>query len=104
MKYDWPGNARELENIIEGAVILSEGNTIEPQDLSIPIGRLSMLSGTGLSDGVIGSMISIKNIEKIHIAGVLKNSSWDKNAAAKVLGISLKTLYSKISQYNLTQD
>ena len=43
-------------------------------------------------------------IEKIHIEGVLALVQWNKNTAAKILGISLKTLYTKIQQYNLVKE
>lgn len=44
------------------------------------------------------------DIEKAHINGVLKSVNWNKNIAAKILGISLKTLYTKIRQYDLTKE
>ncbi len=105
-KYDWPGNIRELENVIERAAILCTENTIRVDDLALPLG------GRPVSDqrprdtaGVeIGSAVSISELEKAHIAGVLKLMGWNKNTAAKILGISLKTLYTKIQQYNLTKD
>ena len=103
MKYEWPGNIRELENILEGAAILSKGDVITQKDLNLP---LNIHATTGLKDGqdtVVGSLISMKDIEKIHVAGVLRATQWDKNESARILGISLKTLYSKIAQYNIEQ-
>ena len=46
----------------------------------------------------------MREIEKIHIEGVLRLVQWNKNTAAKILGISLKTLYTKIQQYNLAKE
>jgi two-component system, NtrC family, response regulator AtoC len=107
MKYDWPGNVRELENVIERASILCKENLICVEDISLPIGRRSALmkENKGATNGVqIGSAISIRDIEKAHIAGVLKTVSWNKNTAAQILNISLKTLYTKIQQYNLAKE
>lgn len=105
-KYDWPGNVRELENVIERAAILCHNNVIRVDDLALPIGMRPVVDQTtGGADGapLLGSPVSMREIEKVHIDGVLKAVSWNKNMAAKILGISLKTLYTKIQQYNLTK-
>jgi len=107
IKYDWPGNVRELENVIERASILCKDNLICIEDISLPIGRRpALLKETGgTSTGPqLGSAVSIRDIEKAHIAGVLKTVGWNKNTAAQILSISLKTLYTKIQQYNLTKE
>jgi DNA-binding NtrC family response regulator len=107
MKYDWPGNVRELENVIERAAILCQDNLIRVDDLALPIGARPLLDsmretpGTGVR---LGGAFSMVEIEKAHIDGILKTVNWNKNVAAKILGISLKTLYTKIQQYNLTRD
>jgi DNA-binding NtrC family response regulator len=100
MGYDWPGNIRELENVIERAAILCRDNTIEPQDLSLPTAVMSLPSGAS-GDNKIGMAIPIKEIEHMHIEGVLKAFRGNKSESAKVLGISLKTLYTKIQQYQI---
>lgn len=105
-KYDWPGNIRELENVIERAAILCHNNVIRVDDLALPIGMRPVVEqATGGTDGapLLGSPVSMRDIEKVHIDGVLKAVGWNKNMAAKILGISLKTLYTKIQQYNLTK-
>jgi DNA-binding NtrC family response regulator len=104
MKYDWPGNVRELENVIERASILCKENLICVEDIALPIGKRTgfIKESAGAADGLlIGSAVSVHEIEKVHIAGVLKTVGWNKNTAAQILGISLKTLYTKIQQYNL---
>lgn len=101
--YDWPGNVRELENVLERAAILSKGEVITAQDLALPRIDASAYKTEG-GDSLIGKPITIKEIEKLHIAGVLKSTGWNKNQAAKMLGISLKTLYTKIAQFNLTEE
>ena len=98
--YDWPGNIRELENVIERAAILCTDDTIRPEDLSLP-NAPAALSGGPAGEGKIGTPIPIKEIERIHIEGVLKNMRGNKAESAKVLGISLKTLYTKLQQYQI---
>ena len=107
MKYDWPGNVRELENVVERAAILSQDEQIRVDDLALPIGtRATFDSITSGDSGAvrIGSAARMVDIEKAHIAGVLKSVNWNKNIAAKILDISLKTLYTKIQQFDLTRD
>jgi len=106
MKYDWPGNVRELENVIERASILCKDNHIGVEDIALPIGkRTGLFKEPAFAAGSpqIGSAVSIHEIEKFHIAGVLNTVGWNKNTAAQILSISLKTLYTKIQQYNLTK-
>jgi DNA-binding NtrC family response regulator len=100
MEYDWPGNIRELENVIERAAILCRANAIEPQDLSLPNSPMSLPSG-GRSDNKLGTALPLKEIERLHIEGVLRSFRGNKAEAAKILGISLKTLYTKIQQYQI---
>jgi DNA-binding NtrC family response regulator len=100
MDYDWPGNIRELENVIERAAILCRNDVIEPQDLSLPSTPMA-LPGSNRSDGTIGTAIPLKEIERLHIEEVLKSFRGNKAESAKVLGISLKTLYTKLQQYQI---
>ena len=98
MNYDWPGNIRELENVIERAAILCQDNTIEPRDLSLAGPPLPQ---SGASDKVIGTAVPMKEVERLHIEGVLKSFRGNKTETATVLGISLKTLYTKIQQFQI---
>ncbi len=98
IEYYWPGNVRELENVIERAIILSSGNVIEPQDLVLDYGLQE--EGEGAGGGELARM-SLSDIEKIHIERVLKDCNYNKKNAAEVLGISLRTLYTKIYDYKI---
>jgi DNA-binding NtrC family response regulator len=104
MKYDWPGNVRELENVVERAAILSQDEQIRVDDLALPIGTRATFDSFTSGAVRIGSAARMVDIEKAHIAGVLKSVNWNKNVAAKILDISLKTLYTKIQQFDLTKD
>jgi DNA-binding NtrC family response regulator len=100
MGYDWPGNIRELENVIERAAILCRNHAIEPADLSIP-SMPSTQPGSNRGDDKIGTAIPLKEVERLHIEAVLRSFRGNKAETAKVLGISLKTLYTKIQQYQM---
>ncbi|MGA9405819.1 MAG: sigma-54 dependent transcriptional regulator [Bacteroidota bacterium] len=98
LEYQWPGNVRELENVLERAAILSTDEYIRIKDLVLPRGV-----STEAVSGKIASAVSMKELEREHISGILHQTGWDKNLAAKILGISLKTLYTKIQQYNISK-
>ncbi|MGD0339276.1 MAG: sigma-54 dependent transcriptional regulator [Bacteroidota bacterium] len=100
MHYDWPGNIRELENVIERAAILSRGTVIDPADLSL--GPSSPVEKE--QSEIVGTSVSLEHIQRLHIEKVLKAQNWNKTSAAKILEISLKTLYTKIQQYGLKQE
>ena len=82
--YWWPGNLRELSNVIERAVILADGDRIEPADLGDVAQRRSELR--------LGDQVSLEQIENEHIRRVLENSR-TVDEAAQVLGIDPATLY-----------
>jgi transcriptional regulator with PAS, ATPase and Fis domain len=92
LKYQWPGNVRELENTIERAVILARGRHIGIDSL---LQRASEL-GTSAITGT-----SLKEVERNHITGVLKQTSGNYTEAARILGISRATLYHKVKAYGL---
>jgi DNA-binding NtrC family response regulator len=102
VKYDWPGNIRELANVIERAAVLSREDVICFDDLALPLCSrpASELSGTP-GKLCVGAAISRAEMQKAHIEGVLKSVDWNKELAAKILGVSIKTLYTKIQGLKL---
>lgn len=94
-KHEWIGNVRELENALMQGVVLSKGDVLEKENILLP----KVESHPYEFDNYLN--YSLNDIEKIHIERVLKGVNWDKPKAAKILGISLPTLYSKIDNYKL---
>jgi len=93
--YNWPGNIRELKNVLERALILAGGNILKP----------SHLTGLVLQKADNPSEIqesSMEAAEMLHIRSVLEHCGGDTNAAAQKLGISRPTLYRKMKRYNIT--
>ncbi len=91
----WPGNIRELENVVERAVNLEEGTTIEPQ----------LMGGIGEQKDVTESRgrsrSSLAEVEKRAVQDVLEVEAFNISRAAEILGITRATLYRKISKYGL---
>jgi len=97
MKHHWPGNVRELENAIERAMILEEGQMITPPSLP----WLFLTGPLEKSAAMEKKLMSLEDMEKEHIAHVLKETGGHKSRAAKILGIDRKTLYQKVQKYQL---
>jgi len=104
-RYPWPGNVRELRNIVERAKILCDQAEIGPEHLNLPVivgvafptGRAS--AGTPAAAGASGETtrpLTLQQMESHMIEDALRAQGGNKTAAAKALGISLRTLYNKL--------
>ena len=103
-EYNFTGNVRELEHIIERAIIFAEDDLIKPEDLNLP-NTLAYKEGIRLGNVDIPSeILSMEDLERWHIGKVLDANRWDRTVTANQLGISPKTLYTKIKKYELKQD
>lgn len=94
LTYDWPGNIRELENIIERAVIVCQGKRLEAGDW---MPQKSMLAGTQ-------DLTTLEEMEKAHILKVLESTRWQvsgEKGAAKILGLNQNTLVSRLKKLNI---
>jgi transcriptional regulator with PAS, ATPase and Fis domain len=95
MEHDYPGNVRELENIIEQAFVLCRGGLIElghlPPELRPPAGQA----------GGRGQALSLQSLEKTHIAEALHRRGGNRRLAARDLGINVSTLYRKIKSLGI---
>ena len=94
MSYDWPGNIRELENAIERAVALGSGPILQVGDLP---SNLQYSSSERPSD--MDELVPLETLERRAIFRALQETSGDKLAAARLLGIGKTTLYRKLKQY-----
>jgi DNA-binding NtrC family response regulator len=95
--YDWPGNVRELENAIERAVALGAGSVVEVGDLPS-----NLHSSTGGRLPTPTEILPLEDLERRAIFRTLRETTGDKKAAARILGIGKTTLYRKLKRYNET--
>jgi len=93
-KYHWPGNLRELQNVVKRAVLLTSGDEIElrvlPKEITEPNGK-----------PLVAENFSKSEFEKDQIIKALKKTNFNKSKAAKLLQVTRKTLYNRINHYNL---
>jgi two-component system NtrC family response regulator len=104
LNYDFPGNIRELEHVIERAIIFAENDHIVPEDLNLPSDIVKGLTKKMHSNPEDEEVLSLAEIEKRQIEHALRVNRWDRSQTAFQLGISPKTLYSKIKKYELKED
>jgi len=91
----WPGNIRELRNVLERLVVLLSKDTVEASDLPL---ELHVRATAG---GEPSAMASLQDVEREHILRVLRHVDGNKKQAAEILGIDRSTLYAKIKAYKL---
>lgn len=93
--YAWPGNVRELENTIERAILLCRSDTIQPRDLPAKVCGLpteERESSGRLPDGGIDLRMAVESFENNLIRQALERTRWNKNQAARLLGLNRTTL------------
>ena len=98
--YSFNGNIRELDHIIERALIFAEGDIIHPEDLNLPQ-SYQVQSRKHSEMEETDEILSMEELERWHIKKVLDKNRWDRTQTANQLGISPKTLYTKIKKYEL---
>jgi DNA-binding NtrC family response regulator len=102
-EYQWPGNARELKNVVERALVLSSNGQITPECLPIEIYNKKKLDmPSPMPDKTSAAQVkSLADLEKEQILTTLNKVNWHRGKAALLLGITPKTLYRKLRSYNL---
>ena len=91
--YSWPGNIRELRNVIERSVLLASGETIRPQDLHLEFKGEVEVSGE--------SQLTFREIQSMHIQKALDAERGSVARAAVRLGLSKSTLYNKMKTFGI---
>jgi len=95
LDYDWPGNVRQLENVIERGVVLCHGDRLEAGCLP------SRLTGAVADQTGLGETadLPLAELERRHILATLERHDWHRVKVAEILGIDRRTLYRKIKEY-----
>ncbi len=96
MQYNWPGNIRELENMIQHAIVMAQGELITVDDLPPEIINRKIIKREMYSK-------KLKDIEREHIINVLKENEYSRKKTSDALGISLRTLQYKLKEYNIVK-
>ncbi len=99
MRYEWPGNVREIENVVERAVIMARGEMITPAEFPEILQQLDpevKATYVNLSPGR-----TLKDVEKDMILRTLEETEGNRTHAAKILGISRRTLQLKLKEYGI---
>jgi transcriptional regulator with PAS, ATPase and Fis domain len=94
MGYDWPGNIREVRNVVERAMVVAQGPQIQVEDISFPFPSPATPSGGA----------SLEEVEKDQILKILNQTKGNIAQAAEILKISRLTIYNKIEKYHLKKD
>jgi len=94
-QWSWPGNVRELENAIERALLISEGPEIGPEFLLLDQDMTELPNEN--NDLLVG--MTVKEMEKKLIGNTLEQVNHNRTHAAKLLGISIRTLRNKLREY-----
>ncbi|BAU47684.1 type 4 fimbriae expression regulatory protein PilR [Sulfurifustis variabilis] len=101
-RYGFPGNVRELENVLERALTLCNGSEITPEDLQLPVASQEERETENLLSGEESLDDYLERIERVAIESALARTSQNKTAAAKLLGISFRALRYKLEKLGIT--
>ena len=99
MNYRWPGNARELENVINQMVVFSEGPTLDVEELPPDPPIRTTTDIVAVTPRALNMTLS--ELEKLAIQHALAQHGGNRERAAKQLGIGARTLYRKLKEYGI---
>jgi DNA-binding NtrC family response regulator len=97
MRYEWPGNIRELRNLVERLLILHEGDEVQISELPTELGI-----ARPAPEPTETALVPLQEMERRYVERVLNATGWNKAQAARVLEVDIKTLNKKIRDFNLT--
>jgi DNA-binding NtrC family response regulator len=98
MRYSWPGNVLELQNVVERAAVLAPGPVLGTDDLPPEIRGAAPARG---ATTLIGQDVTVADLERQHILAVLDQVDGNRSRAAEVLGIPRRTLYRRLEEYGV---
>ena len=105
MSYGWPGNIRQLRNVVRTMVVMCENDTLDLRDLPPEIARIKQLQAPASAAQAFGmnDMLgkTLQEVEKEHIRQTLEMTDHNRAEASKILQIGERTLYRKIKEYKL---
>ena len=107
MAYDWPGNARELRNTIERAVVLCpDGAPLDAAHLPPAFGKAQTQSAPVYDANIVSVRVgtTVDEAERLLIVRTLESTGQNKTRAAEILGVSLKTLHNKLKEYSHSRE
>jgi DNA-binding NtrC family response regulator len=105
MAYAWPGNARELRNMVERAVVLcTDGTPLDAGHLPPTFGKAQAAAAHALDSSMVQVRVgsTVDEMEKLLILRTLESTGQNKTRAAEILGVSLKTMHNKLKEYSQT--
>ena len=100
LAYEWPGNIRQLKNVIRTMIVMCDRDKIDVQDIPPDIAQRRQLTGVSVPPASLAG-VSLNELEKKAIIDTLARTEGNREKAAKILGIGERTLYRKIKEYNL---
>jgi two-component system response regulator HydG len=102
MAYDWPGNVRQLRNVVESMVVVDFDGVLDLDDLPAELAVPSEVADDGQA-ATLASLVGkpLSELERLLIVETLEQTGGNREAAAEMLGIGQRTLYRKIKEYNL---
>src|SRR5262245_51311562 len=96
-QYQWPGNIRELRNMVERLMILHEGEDVQAKELPVELGT----PAAPVAEATDTALVSLAEMERRYVDRVLASTNWNKAQAARVLHVDIKTLNKKIRDFGL---
>ncbi len=100
-EYNWPGNVRELQNVMERAYILSDGIIVERDHLADSVHKVEEVNEEEEDASFNFTEMTLDELEKKHICLTLDHLGGNKTKTARILGITVKTLYNKLHSYGM---
>jgi DNA-binding NtrC family response regulator len=101
LAYDWPGNIRELQNVLERAMLLAEQDVIGPEHLPAEVRGRSHPAPAPAPAATSDAHRSLEEIEREHVLRVLEATRGNREEASRILGISRRTLTRMIQRWDL---